>query len=190
MLANYGLPGVAREPDEDARVVDVAVRTCSFPISLPSYQGYLDGALFANNPSLAALSLVLDHEREHPLAAHPLLNPVGDALQRVRLLSIGTGYHAHFEPGAPSWGMGQWMVDWQHLGRFVDVMSDVLAYTINQQCLVLLGADHYGRISPRLPRKVRLIDNGDERILPALRRIAARVDLDNVLRWIDQSGWL
>jgi patatin-like phospholipase/acyl hydrolase len=190
-LANYGLPGVARQPDDDARVVDVAVRTCSFPISLPSYQGYLDGALFANNPSLAALSLVLDHERLlAPGALHPLQNPVGDALQRVRLLSIGTGYHAYFQRGAPSWGVGKWMVDLQHPGRFVDVAADVMAYTINQQCLVLLGADHYGRVNPRLPRNIRLIDAGDERIVPALRRIAARVNLDNVLQWIDQSGWL
>jgi Patatin-like phospholipase len=190
-LANYGLPGEAREPDDDARVVDVAVRTCSFPISLPAYQGYLDGGIYANNPSLAALSVVLEHERLFaPGAQYPLQNPMGDALSRVHLLSIGTGNHPHFEPGAPSWGFGQWMLDPQHPGRFVDMMSDVLAYTINQQCLVLLGASHYGRINPRLPRNIRLIDIGDERIVPALCRIATRLDLSHVLEWIDQSGWI
>jgi patatin-like phospholipase/acyl hydrolase len=48
----HNFPG----PDSDGKelVVDVAMRTAAAPSFFPVYQGYADGGVFANNPSMAA----------------------------------------------------------------------------------------------------------------------------------------
>jgi uncharacterized protein len=198
-VGDFDLPGLGRRPDGDERVVDVALRTCSFPMGMPSYQGYLDGALYANNPSLGALGLVFGRER---LLANGgveglieqdggvrVAAPMGHVLDQVRMLSIGTGHNHFFERGAPSWGIAQWMLDPLHPGRFVDVMSDSLADMINGQCMALL-ASNYCRLSPRLPESDALVEQTSERIIPDMYEVAERTDLTYVLRWIDESGWL
>jgi patatin-like phospholipase/acyl hydrolase len=49
-------------PDSDGkeRVVDVALRSAAAPSFFPVYQGYADGGVFANNPSMAALAQALE----------------------------------------------------------------------------------------------------------------------------------
>ena len=45
-------------------VVDVALRTSAAPTYFPSYQGYVDGGVVANNPTMAALAQALDTDIE------------------------------------------------------------------------------------------------------------------------------
>jgi uncharacterized protein len=54
----HNFPG----PDSDgaAMVVDVAMETSAAPTYFPSYNGYVDGGVVANNPSMAALAQALD----------------------------------------------------------------------------------------------------------------------------------
>ncbi len=68
--------------DNDELAADVAVRTCSAPTYFPSYQGYIDGGVIANNPSMAAIAQALD-----PRNTEPGHRPT---LDRITLLSIGT----------------------------------------------------------------------------------------------------
>ena len=53
----HNFPG----PDSDgaALVVDVAMETSAAPTYFPSYNGYIDGGVIANNPSMAALAQAL-----------------------------------------------------------------------------------------------------------------------------------
>src|SRR4051794_12875587 len=48
-------------PEANDLLRDVVVRSASAPVVWPSHQGYADGGLFANNPSLLALSHAMDH---------------------------------------------------------------------------------------------------------------------------------
>lgn len=60
---------------------DAVMRSSAAPTYFPSYQGYIDGAVASQNPSMAALSLACD--------------PSGGAkkeLPDIRLLSLGSGY--------------------------------------------------------------------------------------------------
>src|SRR5437879_11624626 len=49
-------------PDSDGAelVVDVPIRTSAAPTYFPTYQGYIDGAVVANHPAMAALAQALD----------------------------------------------------------------------------------------------------------------------------------
>jgi patatin-like phospholipase/acyl hydrolase len=56
-------------------VVDAALRSAAAPTYFPVYQGYCDGAVTANNPSLVAVSMALAHypglRREHVRVRKP-----------------------------------------------------------------------------------------------------------------------
>ena len=49
------------EPDLDLYAWDAAMRTSAAPTYFPSHKGYVDGAMFANNPSMLAVSKACAH---------------------------------------------------------------------------------------------------------------------------------
>ncbi len=67
-------------PDNALTCVAAAMRTTSAPTYFPIYQGYGDGGLFANNPSLSAIGRAYAH--------FPLVTP-----ENTVVLSIGTGHN-------------------------------------------------------------------------------------------------
>jgi len=50
----HNYPGL--DSDGDQKVVDVALRTSNAPTYFPIYQGYVDGGVVANNPSVCAMA--------------------------------------------------------------------------------------------------------------------------------------
>lgn len=75
-------------------VIDVAMRTAAAPAYFPSYQGYVDGGVVANNPTTAAI-------------AHAVSQ--GRSLSELRVLNIGTGFHPEYLQGDRlDWGKAQW----------------------------------------------------------------------------------
>jgi len=157
----HNLPG----PDSDGSesVVDVALRTSAAPTYFPSYQGYIDGGVVANNPSMAALAQALDDDA----ANQPLKN--------IRLFSVGTGLNPTYIEGQElDWGFAQWAKP------LITLMIDGVMGVADYQCAHLLD-EHYHRLAPVLPEAIAL-DDVDK--IDDLIRYARAVDLTDTLAWL------
>jgi hypothetical protein len=173
--------------DGDQNAVDVAMRSSAGPIGMPAYQGYVDGALYACNPSLATLDLVIGREQ----LLHGIDVPVGEVLRRIRVCSIGTGRNRYYVPGKrTAWGWGQWLLNPIHPMALLDLVADCGADVINGSCLALLTPERYARLNPALPDSVSILDVANDHSVATLHELAFTTDLSKTLEWIDRSGWM
>ncbi len=156
---NYPGPGT----DAAESVVDVALRTSAAPTYFPIYQGFIDGGVVANNPSMCALAQAM-HEL-HDLPTPP----------QITLLSVGTGHSLDFlDELNASWGLAQWA---PHL---VSIMMGGSEGVADFQCVQVLGSN-YLRMDPVLPVGIGL--DAYEQI-PLLEQIGDGVDLTVANAWI------
>ena len=72
-----------KDTDGNLRASDVALYTSAAPTYFPTVDGFIDGGVVANNPSMAALAQALDGRAK--------INP-RPMLEDMALLSIGTGF--------------------------------------------------------------------------------------------------
>ena len=102
------------------------------PVYFPIEKGYIDGGVFANNPSLCAMTRVL--------ANIPQLSS-----RDVSVLSIGTGMRPMRidveNGGSHSWGLGRWAP------YLVDLLFDSSNRTVNLHMAYLLGQVRTHRLS-------------------------------------------
>lgn len=162
----HNFPG--SDTDGNEHVFKVALYTTAAPTYFPSVDGYIDGGLFANNPSMCALAQCQDKT----IGATP-------ALADVRLLSLGTGINREFIPGKSlDWGLAQWMP------RIFDVMMDGSMDVDRYHCEQLLG-QKFMRYAPYLPsgKKVKL--DGVKQ-LGWLKNWAQNLDLSELEQWVQQ----
>jgi patatin-like phospholipase/acyl hydrolase len=157
-------------PDSDSHelAVDVALRTSAAPTYFPIVDGFIDGGVVANNPSMCALAQALDPNRG-----------AGRSLADVRILSLGTGQNQTFiETDDTDWGLAQWM---PHLvGMLMDGSMDLANY----QCTQILG-DHYHRLNPLLDDSYSL-DAVHQ--IPPLNLLASECEIDATLEWL-KAHW-
>lgn len=164
----HNFPGA--DSDGAELLVDVALRTSAAPTFFPSYQGYVDGGVVANNPSMAALAQALD-----PRAG-------GQRLEQVRLLSLGAGTEPKFVHGSRhDWGWGQWA------RPLVSLMLSGTMGVADFQCRQILGDRHH-RLDAYLERGVDL-DDASPDTLQRLEDAARRVRLAETVRWLERNGW-
>ncbi|HID62619.1 MAG TPA: hypothetical protein EYP49_07790 [Anaerolineae bacterium] len=157
----HNFPG--EDSDADQKVVDVALRTSAAPTYFPIYQGYVDGGVVANNPSMCALAQAL-----HPETG-------GQKLRRVTLLSMGTGINSRFLPQQnEDWGLAQWA---PHL---ISLMIEGNIGLADYQCKQVLGK-RYLRINPILPKPIGM-DQVDQ--IPLLKEVAEKENLDDAIKWL------
>lgn len=111
---------------DDTLCSDVACRTSAAPTFFPTYQNYVDGAIFANNPALSAIAKVRWTKKKNkqktrnknPSLTKLLLaqasshyKHVHASRNRIALLSLGAGDYDYFIPESESsmdWGLRQW----------------------------------------------------------------------------------
>lgn len=145
----------------------VAMRTSAAPTYFASYDGYVDGGVFANNPAMCALAQALDTRLAKRIEA-----------TSIRMLSLGTGYTATYFDSDESWGLAQWAV---HL---VDLLTDGVLGVADFQVRQLLGTDNYARLTVPLGRNIAM---DDPDMIGTLQEIGGRADisaaLDLVGRW-------
>lgn len=157
----HNFPGP--DSDGDELVVDVAMRTSAAPTYFPSYQGYVDGGVVANNPSMAALAQAIDADTG------------GQQLEQVRLFSMGTGLNPTYVEGDRlDWGMAQWV------GPLVQLMIDGVMGVADYQCTRLLGK-RYHRLAPLLPKPIAM---DDWRKTEELVKYAERAAIGRTVRWL------
>jgi uncharacterized protein len=167
----HNFPG--SDSDGGCRVVDVALASSAAPTYFPTWDGFVDGGVVANNPAMSAVAQALDPD-----------NPAGERarLDEVRVLSIGSGANLQHVAGARlDWGKAQWV------GPLVRLMLDGSVGVVDYQCRQLLG-DAYRRVDPELAAGT-VIAMDDVRRVPELLAIAADVDLGDVPEWLGRE-WL
>jgi hypothetical protein len=163
------------DPDCAELVADVALRTSAAPSFFPIYQGFIDGGVVANNPSIAALAQVLKRTPGQPLV---------DVTSEVLLLSLGTGTSFRWIDSTDGdWGG----IDWIRDGRLLDIMFEGVGDVADFQCKQILE-DRYNRLAPVFPPEV-VVDLDDDGKIDYLVDFANTVELAPTLAWLAREGW-
>lgn len=172
----HNFPG--NDSDGQETVVEVALRTSAAPTYFPSHNGFIDGGVVANNPSMAALTQALDTRGGEP----------PPTLGEVSLLSLGTGTNLSFIKGATlDWGLAQWAKP------LVSLLMDASTGIADYQCRqILRGA--YRRLAPVFPADTNIKLDEWQRAddLLAFGQTTPLVDGwddGDVVQWLQESGW-
>lgn len=156
---NFEGPG----SDKDEKVADVALRTSAAPTFFPSYQGYVDGGVVANNPAMAALAQAID------------VGTGNQRLEDLHVFSVGTGVTPHSESGDTlNWGLAQWAP------VLANMMIEGMMGVADYECARLLG-NRYFRLSPQLQTEIPL-DCADD--IAILVEYANQVDITDAVAWL------
>ena len=145
------------------KVVDVALKTAAAPTYFPVYDGFIDGGVVANNPSVCALTQAINP-------------PTGaQKLDDISLLSLGTGNNPKYmEVRDPNLGLVQWAP------RMINLMLEGGAGLADYQCEQLLGMQ-YLRVNPILPETIAMDEVSK---IPLLIDVASNFDLSGTIFWL------
>lgn len=161
----HNFPG--SDSDSEERVVDVAIKTSAAPTYFPTYQGFADGGLVVNNPSLIGLAQALDPRGP------------GRNLSEVSLLSVGAGkVNRYIEGKDLDWGMVQWA---PHLFY---ILLEAGVDAIHFQCKTILR-DKYFRINATLNDTFPL--DGWKKV-PKISQLANEYNLEPAVKWLS-TNW-
>jgi patatin-like phospholipase/acyl hydrolase len=160
----HNFPG--HDSDGDETALDVALRTSAAPTYFPTVDGYVDGGVFANNPSVVALAQSLD--RRHPGASD---------IDQVRLLSVGTGTNRHHVEGRRlDWGITEWA------RPLLDILMDGVSEVADFQCKQVLG-DSYHRLQLDFPQGTKIpMDSVAD--LGMMLQLAQSAPLNETVAWL------
>lgn len=166
----HNFPG--EDSDGDALAYRVGTASSAAPTYFATYDGYIDGGVFATNPSMCALAQTQDPRIPQAERAN---------LAELRLLSLGTGRSLHYIEGKTrDWGYVQW------IRPLLDLMLDGVNGIAHYQCSQLLG-DHYERFAPTLPPDHPVGMDGVDAI-PFLVQFASEIKLTKTIDWL-RAHW-
>jgi uncharacterized protein len=165
----HNLPGQSN--DDDFLAYKVGLYTSAAPTYFPAVDGYVDGGVYANNPSMCALAQTQDSR-----------NQVTPPLSDVVLLSVSTGTSLTYIKGKNlDWGMAQWVKP------LINLMLDGVGGIADYQCRQILGGN-YLRIAPVFPPGTSIPLDAVSRI-PDMIDFANGVDLSAAMAWI-KANWM
>lgn len=147
----------------DEKVSDVLMRTCSAPTYFESWQGYVDGGLFAHCPADLAITHALKQ---------------GVLLEDIVMLSISTGHVAHYMAAdtdqSHNYGMYQWVT------QLTPTVWTTMVQKTTMLCENMLG-DRFHRIDPCMTEDLAL---DQANLLPQMARYGNEVDLHLAFDWL------
>jgi hypothetical protein len=149
----------------------VGLYTSAAPTYFPSVDGYIDGGVYANNPSMCALT----QSQDRRIRGRP-------ALSDVALLSLGTGTSLVYIPDKRlDWGYAQWVQP------LIFLMLDGLTGIADYQCHKILDK-RYHRLAPVFPPGVSMPLDAVKRI-PDMIQFAESLDLSDTVKWL-RKHWM
>jgi len=154
--------------DRDQLAYKVGMYTSAAPAYFPSVDGYIDGGVYASNPSMCALAQTQDRRYEPK-----------PTLEDIVLLSLGTGMSLQYIKGqVHDWGYAQW------IKPLVNLMLDGTAGIADYQCRQILDA-RYHRLAPVFPPGITVpID--DVKKIPYMIEFAQSVPIENTIAWLNE----
>lgn len=161
-----------------AHLVDAALASSAAPLYFPSYQGFLDGGVFATNPSMSGLCLALK-------------NVADLTLERVKLISFGSGILPDHMTRDVSWGASQWLTEQNANGLgcpfpLFSMFTEGSVAAVDFQCSALLGSS-YQRINEELDTSIAL-DMVEK--MPYLLEKAEAFPKKHPDRWRELINWI
>ena len=163
---------IGQDNDGEALAYKVGLYTSAAPTYFPTVDGFIDGGVYANNPSMCALAQSQD-ERVYKNCPN---------LTDVVMLSLGTGTSLTYQEGLNlDWGMGQWV------RPLISILMDGVSGIADYQCKKLLQ-ENYHRLAPVFPPGVKIEMDSVEHIALMID-FASHVDISEPVKWLKQT-WL
>ncbi len=153
--------------DKEENVVDVLMKSTAAPIFFPSYNGFVDGALTANNPTMMAFAQTQDER----CTGFPV------PIQDVRILSLGRIINSYIEGSRLDWGYLKWA------SPLVSILFSRDVFTIDFECRKILKSN-YIRSNVILRDDISL---DDPSIIDELIEIANQTDISNIVNWLEKN---
>jgi patatin-like phospholipase/acyl hydrolase len=154
--------------DRDQLAYKVGMYTSAAPAYFPSVDGYIDGGVYASNPSMCALAQTQDRRYEPK-----------STLEDIVLLSLGTGMSLQYIKGqVHDWGYAQW------IKPLVNLMLDGTAGIADYQCRQILNA-RYHRLAPVFPPGIT-VDMDDVKKIPYMIEFAQSVPIESTIAWLNE----
>jgi patatin-like phospholipase/acyl hydrolase len=167
----HNFPGT--DSDGNESVVNVALDTSAAPTYFPSHEGYIDGGVVANNPSMAAVAQTQDDRNEGT-------NP---KLGELFVLSIGTGRNLTYIQGETlDWGLAQWAKP------LVNLLLDASMGIEDYQCRQILR-ENYRRVAPAFPQDTNIKMDEWQRAQDLIN-FGNKAELTDTWTGIDVAAWL
>ncbi len=166
----HNLPGINSDKNELA--YKVGLYTAAAPTYFPTVGGYVDGGVYANNPSMCALAQTQDQryfETPHDL-------------KDIVLLSLGTGTSPVYIKGRThDWGYAQW------IKPLISLMLDGVSGIADYQCQQMMG-EGYHRLAPDFPPDVSIPMDAVKKI-PYLIDFAQDLSINDTVTWM-RDHWM
>lgn len=160
--------------DEDQLAYKVGMYTSAAPTYFPSVDGYIDGGVYASNPSMCALAQTQDQQ----YAPTP-------SLDDVVLLSLGTGTSLQYiTDNSHDWGYVQW------IKPLVSLMFDGTAGIADYQCRQILHKQ-YHRLAPKFPPGKSIPMDGVKKkeikyMIDFANSAPVKIEIDKAIAWLKQ----
>jgi patatin-like phospholipase/acyl hydrolase len=159
----------------DLSLVEAGLATSAAPTYLPSFGHFVDGGVCANNPSVCALTQLMD-ERNADRGDKP-------SLQSVSLMSFGTGENpTPIKKTDITWGILGWNT------KILSLLMEGGVGIADYQCRQLLR-ESYRRADIKLDESIEMDDASK---IPDMEKIVADIPQKTIDSWAEwlQSNWL